>query len=130
MTGGSRGIGLMIAKGYIEAGANVLLTSRDDKACKEAAASLNSSNVHYVTSNVSSREGCVALAEHTASLFNNKLDVLVNNAGTCVKCWRLFLYFSCLQQYLNMPFASLIYLSFLETALLPICVRLQLGRTT
>ena len=82
VTGGSRGIGLMIVKGYIEAGANVLLTSRDEKACAEAAASLNSPNVHFVASNVSSRDGCVALAEHTASVFNNKLDVLVNNAGT------------------------------------------------
>ena len=82
VTGGSRGIGLMIVKGYIEAGANVLLTSRDEKACAEAAASLNSPNVHFMVSNVSSRDGCVALAEHTASVFNNKLDVLVNNAGT------------------------------------------------
>lgn len=81
MTGGSRGIGLMIAKGFAEAGANVLLTSRDEKACAEAAKSLESENVCYVASNVSSREGCVALAKHTASVFDKKLDVLVNNAG-------------------------------------------------
>jgi len=72
----------MIAKGFVEAGAHVLLTSRDEKACAEAAASLNSDKVHFVASNVSTREGCCALAEHTAALFDNKLDVLVNNAGT------------------------------------------------
>jgi NAD(P)-dependent dehydrogenase (short-subunit alcohol dehydrogenase family) len=72
----------MIAKGFVEAGAKVLLTSRDEKACAEAAKSLDSPNVQYVTSNVSNREGCVALARHTASVFNNRLDVLVNNAGT------------------------------------------------
>lgn len=81
VTGGSRGIGLMIAKGFLDAGAHVLLTSRSAEACEEAAASLESTNVHHVASNVSTREGCVALAQHTASLFNNKLDVLVNNAG-------------------------------------------------
>ena len=78
----------MIAKGFIEAGANVLLTSRDEKACAEAAASLNSPNVHFVASNVSSRDGCVALAEHTASVFDNKLDVLVNNAGTSIQKYK------------------------------------------
>ena len=56
VTGSSRGIGLMIAKGFVNAGANVILTSRSEEACKEAAASINCN--HYVASNVSSREGC------------------------------------------------------------------------
>ena len=83
VTGGSRGIGLMIAKGFVEAGANVLLTSRSADDCAEAAASLGSPNVQYVASNVSTRAGCVALAEHVKDVFP-KLDVLVNNAGTWV----------------------------------------------
>jgi NAD(P)-dependent dehydrogenase (short-subunit alcohol dehydrogenase family) len=69
----------MIAQGFSEAGANVLLTSRDEKACAEAASQLA---CHYVTSNVSSREGCEALVSHAANLFDNRLHVLVNNAGT------------------------------------------------
>jgi NAD(P)-dependent dehydrogenase (short-subunit alcohol dehydrogenase family) len=91
VTGGSRGIGLMIAKGFVQGGAaNVLVTSRDVKACEKSAKSLqkvakecsSSSSVHYVASNVGSREGCQELAEYTKKIFNNKLDVLVNNAGT------------------------------------------------
>lgn len=86
VTGGSRGIGLMIVKGFLNAGANVLLTSRSEEACQEAVDSLrdqgNTDRCRYVTSNVSSREGCEKLAEQVAELFDHRLDVLVNNAGT------------------------------------------------
>jgi hypothetical protein len=74
------GIGLMIAKGFVNAGANVLLTSRDEKACAEAASSIQCQ--HYCTSNVSSRAGCEELAKHVGTVFDNQLHVLVNNAGT------------------------------------------------
>lgn len=80
ITGGSRGIGLMIAKNFVAAGANVLLTSRSEDACKEAAASIVPQPL-YVASNVSNRAGCEALAEHASKVFDNKLDVLINNAG-------------------------------------------------
>ncbi len=80
----------MIASGFASAGANVLLTSRDESACREAAESLQTKvaglekkpEIHIVASNASSREGCEALAEHAKKVFNGKLDVLVNNAGT------------------------------------------------
>ena len=83
VTGGSRGIGLMIAKGFVHAGANVLLTSRSEDACREAAESLGGSpSCRYVASNVSSRAGCEQLAQHVAEIFDNRLDILINNAGT------------------------------------------------
>mmetsp|Transcript_28482 Transcript_28482/g.77125 ORF Transcript_28482/g.77125 Transcript_28482/m.77125 type:complete len:286 (-) Transcript_28482:444-1301(-) len=80
ITGGSRGIGLMIAKNFVDAGANVLLTSRSDAACKEAAESITPPPM-YVASNVSNRKGCEELAEYAGRVFDNKLDVLINNAG-------------------------------------------------
>mmetsp|Transcript_2853 Transcript_2853/g.4037 ORF Transcript_2853/g.4037 Transcript_2853/m.4037 type:complete len:289 (-) Transcript_2853:214-1080(-) len=85
VTGSSRGIGLMIAKGFVRYGANVLITSRDENACKDATEQLSKlavdGNIHFVTSNLSSREGCKSLASHARRIFNGNLDVLVNNAG-------------------------------------------------
>ncbi|EJK54710.1 hypothetical protein THAOC_25639, partial [Thalassiosira oceanica] len=85
VTGSSRGIGLMVAKAFVKEGANVIL---DPKACEEAANELmgiarsQSNRVYHVALDVSSREGCKTLAQFTRDMFGNRLDVLVNNAGT------------------------------------------------
>jgi hypothetical protein len=55
-----------------------MLTSRSEEACRTAAEEI--SCPHYVSSNVSNREGCERLAEHVATVFDNRLDVLINNA--------------------------------------------------
>ena len=78
VTGGSRGIGYMIAKGFCQAGANVLLTSRDESACAQAAEELS---CQYVTSNVATREGCKELAKEVSKVFDGSLHVLVNNVS-------------------------------------------------
>jgi len=70
----------MIAKNFVAAGANVMLTSRSEEACQQAAQEIQCP--HYVASNVSSREGCEALAQHVSQVFDNRLHVLINNAGT------------------------------------------------
>jgi NAD(P)-dependent dehydrogenase (short-subunit alcohol dehydrogenase family) len=41
VTGGSRGIGLMIARGFVEAGAKVYISSRKAEVCDEVAAELS-----------------------------------------------------------------------------------------
>ena len=41
VTGGSRGIGLMIARSFVEAGARVYICARDEQRCDAAAATLN-----------------------------------------------------------------------------------------
>ena len=43
VTGGSRGIGLMIARGYVEAGATVYISSRKTEVCDEWPPSCRSS---------------------------------------------------------------------------------------
>ena len=69
----------MIAKGFASNGANVLLTSRDENACAQAAESIQ---CKYVASNVATRQGCKDLVAHVQQVFDGKLHVLVNNAGT------------------------------------------------
>lgn len=79
VTGGSRGIGKMIAAGFIAQGARVFISSRNADACQDTAAELGPS-CHPLPEDVSTVEGCGALArafeQHEASL-----DILVNNAG-------------------------------------------------
>jgi NAD(P)-dependent dehydrogenase (short-subunit alcohol dehydrogenase family) len=79
ITGGSRGIGKMIAKGFIAQGAKVYISSRKAPACEETAAELGP-NCIAIPMDVSTVAGCKALAEAFAAL-EPKLDILVNNAG-------------------------------------------------
>ncbi len=81
VTGGSRGIGLMIARGFVEAGVKTYISSRKASACDAAAAELSKTGT------------CIALAHdlgETSEVRNlaaeirareTKLDILVNNAG-------------------------------------------------
>ena len=79
VTGGSRGIGKMIAKGFIDQGAKVYISSRKPGACDEAAAELGE-NCISLPQDVSTVEGCKALAKRLTDA-EPKLDILVNNAG-------------------------------------------------
>ncbi len=79
VTGGSRGIGKMIAAGFIEQGAKVYISSRKPGACDETAAELGP-NCISLPQDVSTVEGCQALAKRFAE-HEPKLDILVNNAG-------------------------------------------------
>jgi NAD(P)-dependent dehydrogenase (short-subunit alcohol dehydrogenase family) len=82
ITGGSRGIGLMIAKGFVERGVKVYISSRKAGVCDAAAAELSKDGGTCISlpQDVSTVEGCKALAAAYAS-HESKLDILVNNAG-------------------------------------------------
>jgi 2-deoxy-D-gluconate 3-dehydrogenase len=82
VTGGSRGIGKMIAKGFIDHGAKVYISSRKPGACDAAAAELSAGGGTCISlpQDVSTVEGCRALAEAYAK-HEGKLDILLNNAG-------------------------------------------------
>ncbi len=79
VTGGSRGIGRMIAQGFIAQGAKVYIASRKAKACFETAEALGPMAAP-LPADVSSVEGCQALAMALSAL-ETRLDILVNNAG-------------------------------------------------
>lgn len=77
VTGGSRGIGLMIARGFAERGARVYVSSRKADVCEKVAAELSCS---ALPADLSSQEGVVDLAAKLRER-ETALDVLVNNAG-------------------------------------------------
>jgi NAD(P)-dependent dehydrogenase (short-subunit alcohol dehydrogenase family) len=81
VTGGSRGIGLMIARGLVEAGASVIVSSRKSEDVVAAAAELSEiGSCEAIPGDISTPEGAQALAAATRERFPS-LDILVNNAG-------------------------------------------------
>ena len=81
VTGGSRGIGLMIARGYVEAGARVYVSSRKASACEGVAAELSKVGTSIaVPADLSSEAEVVRLAGEIAER-EPALHILVNNAG-------------------------------------------------
>jgi NAD(P)-dependent dehydrogenase (short-subunit alcohol dehydrogenase family) len=81
VTGGSRGIGLMIARGLVQAGARVIVSSRKAADVEAAAQELSAfGECHAIPADISTQEGARALAAATRERFAS-LDILVNNAG-------------------------------------------------
>jgi NAD(P)-dependent dehydrogenase (short-subunit alcohol dehydrogenase family) len=81
VTGGSRGIGLMIARGLLQGGARVIVSSRKSEDVRGAAEQLSQlGECHAIPADVSSPDGAAALAAATRERFPS-LDILVNNAG-------------------------------------------------
>jgi NAD(P)-dependent dehydrogenase (short-subunit alcohol dehydrogenase family) len=81
VTGGSRGIGLMIARAYAEAGARVYISSRKAEVCVEVAALLSKRGTCVaLPADLSSEAGVRELARELAAR-EPELHVLVNNAG-------------------------------------------------
>jgi NAD(P)-dependent dehydrogenase (short-subunit alcohol dehydrogenase family) len=81
VTGGSRGIGKMIAAGFVAAGAKVYITSRKAEECAATARELASAGrCVAIPHDLSTLDGCRALtADYLAH--EPQLDILVNNAG-------------------------------------------------
>lgn len=82
ITGGGRGLGRMIADGFLSAGAaRVYIASRDEAELKAAAHELSpEGRCVAIAANLATEAGCSALAQEIA-LREDKLDVLVNNSG-------------------------------------------------
>ena len=81
VTGGSRGIGLMIARGLLLAGARVYISARKADLCDAAAADLGQFGECFsVPSDLSTRDGAEHLHEGVAAR-EKHVHILVNNAG-------------------------------------------------
>jgi NAD(P)-dependent dehydrogenase (short-subunit alcohol dehydrogenase family) len=81
VTGGSRGIGLMIARGLVEAGARVYISSRKADVCERIAAELSEfGECIALPADCSTEQGCNGLAAELSGR-EKELNILVNNAG-------------------------------------------------
>lgn len=82
VVGGTSGIGLAMAIGLAEAGADVVATSRRAEQVEEAAKTIESKGVRTirVTSDVADRASLQKVLDETVAVFG-KVDILINSAG-------------------------------------------------
>jgi short-subunit dehydrogenase len=83
VSGGSRGLGLLLAHEFASRGAKVAISARDREALERAAASLRQTGAEILTleTDISMREEAELAIEQIRRKFG-PIDVLVNNAGT------------------------------------------------
>jgi NAD(P)-dependent dehydrogenase (short-subunit alcohol dehydrogenase family) len=81
VTGGSRGIGLMIARGFVEHGAKVYISSRKQADCDKVVAELSQQGTCVaIAADLSTEAECNRLAQ-TIAARESAVHILVNNAG-------------------------------------------------
>ena len=81
VTGGGRGIGLMISRGLVQAGVRVVIASRKAEDLEAAAAELRTfGDCEAIPADLSTPEGAGALADAVRARFD-ALHILVNNSG-------------------------------------------------
>lgn len=82
ITGGNRGIGLATAKLFIENGARVAITGRDENAGRAALESLH--DAMFIQGDVTQNADCERIVNETVRAFG-RLDILFNNAGIILR---------------------------------------------
>ncbi|GAA3615332.1 glucose 1-dehydrogenase [Flavivirga amylovorans] len=85
ITGGGTGIGLGIAKAFISANAQVIITGRREEVLKKAVEELGD-NANYIVNDISDKSNIPELISHIEHRFG-VIDILVNNAGVHLKKW-------------------------------------------
>ena len=81
VTGGTRGIGLAIARGFLAEGAQVVINGRDAAKAQASIAELDAGDrVHFIAGDVKLRDDCEAIVEGTVQRYG-RIDILVPNAG-------------------------------------------------
>jgi NAD(P)-dependent dehydrogenase (short-subunit alcohol dehydrogenase family) len=85
VTGGGQGIGLMISRGFIEAGVKVYISSRKmdvmTPVAEELSALPGSAGCIPIQADLSKAEECDRVAAELSDREGGRLDILVNNAG-------------------------------------------------
>ncbi len=84
VTGGSKGLGKAMARGFAEAGADVVISSRHEEELKRAAAEIaegTKAKVVYFVADMTKRDDVRKLADSALAAMG-KVDILVNNAGS------------------------------------------------
>ena len=82
ITGGTRGLGLAIAKAFVNAGAAVVVSSRSQKSVEETVTAMNNAGGRAtgIACDVSELDQVQALAEHAIQSLGH-FDIWINNAG-------------------------------------------------
>ena len=83
VTGGSLGIGKETAKALVEKGANVLITGRSQDRLIESQQYTNAKNI--ISFDISNIADISVNAKNCIDILDNRVDVLINNAGTGVR---------------------------------------------
>lgn len=84
VTGGSKGLGKAMARGFAEAGANLFISSRHEDELRAAAKEIGDglkSKVEWSVCDMTDRKAVKALADEAVKRLG-KIDILVNNAGS------------------------------------------------
>lgn len=86
ITGGTSGIGISIAKAFLDAGANVIITSRSEQRAEQTARQLglnyhNQFCLGVAMNNTSAVQIIKSFGDILETLNETKIDILVNNAG-------------------------------------------------
>ncbi|MEO6453057.1 MAG: 3-oxoacyl-ACP reductase family protein [Ginsengibacter sp.] len=87
ITGGNRGLGFAMAKALAEAGANISIAARDDKASVESAEIIKSTygvDCMNIFCDVASEESVKKAVDETIEHFG-KIDILINSAGINIR---------------------------------------------
>ncbi|MBM3725135.1 MAG: SDR family oxidoreductase [Acidobacteria bacterium] len=86
VTGGSKGLGKAMARGFAEAGADVMICSRSEEELRQAAGEIGAGldgRVEFLAADLARRDESKRLAAETLARFG-RVDILVNNAGSNV----------------------------------------------
>lgn len=84
VTGGSLGIGYAIAKRFVDSGASVIVTGRNEKDLQEAASRISSDRLHWLIWDIADTGSAEDRMNQVELKIGGQIDILVNNAGILI----------------------------------------------